>query len=320
VQTRWSLMVLVLLGSMASAAVAQFQEGPPGGAKLGEASVQRWRAGMIVTASGGACKGIAGYVALPMEWPEQQVKIVEEDITPQTKVTYQLVDGTANLMVVKIASLPSGEQAKAVVTLEIRRSAVVPPDDTGKYLLPDPKKLDRKVRPYLGPSPFIESQSPKIRSLAKEIGADKEKAWDRVRAIYDWVREKVKYKDGKLKGALAALEDGTGDCEELTSLFIAICRAANIPARTVWVPGHCYPEFYLVDEKDEGHWFPCQAAGSEAFGGIPEHRPILQKGDNFRPPYNRRDHQRYLAEYLTGTPTPGGGRPQVKFVRELVSQ
>jgi len=126
--------------------------------------------------------------------------------------------------------------------------------------------------------------------------------------------------------ALLALIRVLSDCPksrlkaELTSLFIAICRAANIPARTVWVPGHCYPEFYLVDEKDEGHWFPCQAAGSEAFGGIPEHRPILQKGDNFRPPYNRRDHQRYLAEHLTGTPTPGGGRPQVKFVRELVSE
>ena len=120
--------------------------------------------------------------------------------------------------------------------------------------------------------------------MAKEIGADKEKAWDRVEAIYDWVREKVKYKNGPLKGALAALKDGTGDCEELSSLFIAICRAADIPARTVWVPGHCYPEFYLVDDKGAGHWFPCQSAGSREFGGITEIRPILQKGDNFRPP------------------------------------
>ena len=44
----------------------------------------------------------------------------------------------------------------------------------------------------------------------------------------------------------AALRDGTGDCEELSSLFIALCRAHGIPARTVWVPDHCYPEFYLA--------------------------------------------------------------------------
>ena len=52
----------------------------------------------------------------------------------------------------------------------------------------------------------------------------------------------------------------------------------------VWVPGHCYPEFYLEDAEGRGHWIPCQAAGTRAFGSMPEHRPILQKGDNFRVP------------------------------------
>jgi len=47
--------------------------------------------------------------------------------------------------------------------------------------------------------------------LAKEIGVDKDKAWDHVEAIYDWVRKKVKYVNGPIKGALAALKDGTGD-------------------------------------------------------------------------------------------------------------
>ncbi|HYW78604.1 MAG TPA: transglutaminase-like domain-containing protein, partial [Thermoguttaceae bacterium] len=140
-----------------------------------------------------------------------------------------------------------------------------------------------------------------------------ENAWKRVEAIYDWVREKVEYQNGPLKGALAALNSGTGDCEELTSLFIAICRAAEIPARTVWVEGHCYPEFYLADAEGNGHWFPCQAAGTRAFGGIPEFRPVLSKGDSFRPPYDRRDVQRYPADRLNGA----GGRPRVKFIRKM---
>jgi hypothetical protein len=130
------------------------------------------------------------------------------------------------------------------------------------------------------------------------------------------VRENVQYQEvspeanerdkSPLKGAFAALKDKTGDCEELTSLFIAICRASDIPARTVHVQGHCYPEFYLQDDEGQGHWFPCQAAGSEAFGGIPEHRPIWQKGDNFRAPERPREAQRYVAE----------GKPRVKFVRK----
>lgn len=309
---RMFLAALMLWVGLTVPALAQFREGDPGGAKLGESRVQRWRAGVIVTAAGGSCKGLVGYVPIPIDWPEQQVKIVDEEISPMAKVDYRMVDPAVKMMVVNIRLLRAGEEAKAIVILEIRRSAILPPEETGQYVLPDVKKLDRKLRVYLGPSPKIESRDRKIRALAKQIGADEEKAWDRVEAIYDWVREKVEYKHGPLKGALAALRDGSGDCEELTSLFIAICRAANIPARTVWVEGHCYPEFYLFDAEGKGHWFPCQAAGSRAFGGIPEHRPVLSKGDNFRPPYNRRDRQRYPAEHLTGA----GGRPRVSFVRE----
>ena len=151
---------------------------------------------------------------------------------------------------------------------------------------------------------------------------DKPEAWEHVEAIYDWVREHVKYDkdEGQLKGRLAALHDKTGECEDMSSLFIAICRAAGIPARTVWVPGHCYAEFYLVDEKGQGHWFPCQLAGSRAFGCIPETKPILQKGDNFRPPQARNpaERQRYLAESMKPSRRPGGG-PEVHWVHEVVT-
>ena len=76
-----------------------------------------------------------------------------------------------------------------------------------------------------------------------------------------------------------------------------------MPARTVWVPGHCYPEFYLEDAEGKGHWFPCQAAGVRSFGGIDEKRPILQKGDNFTVP-KRREKQRYVSEFLKGDGWP----------------
>ena len=67
------------------------------------------------------------------------------------------------------------------MTVEIRRNAIVPPEKTDIYVLPDAKKLPREMRPYLMPSPKIESRDPKIRELAKKIGADKEKAWERSR-------------------------------------------------------------------------------------------------------------------------------------------
>ena len=309
-------VTLALAVLMASAAMAQFKKAEEGGSQFGQTLTQRWRAGVIVTAASGPCFGIEAYVPIPTDWPEQTVTVVEEDITSNARVRYELVQGgTVKLMMVGIRSLQRGQEARAVVTVQIERSSQEPPQDTSIYKLPNERKLPKEVRyNYTGSSPLIEVRNAKIRKLAKEIGVDEETAWRRVEAIYDWVRENVEYKNGPIKGALAALRDGTGDCEELSSLFIAICRAGGIPARTVWVPGHCYPEFYLVDEEENGHWFPCQAAGSRAFGGIPEHRPILQKGDNFRPPHNARDRQRYMAEHLTGK----GGKPTVKWVKELV--
>jgi hypothetical protein len=84
------------------------------------------------------------------------------------------------------------------------------------------------------------------------------------------------------------------------------------------VQGHCYPEFYLQDKSGNGHWFPCQAAGSREFGGIAETRPILQKGDNFKPHPGQKKHQRYLAEFLTGTPVGNATKPSIKPIRQLL--
>jgi hypothetical protein len=303
---------------LAATATAQFKDADPEGTKMGEAKVQKWQAGITITASGGPCKNIVGYAPIPIEWPEQQVSIVKEEVSPGVKIDYELREGTAKVMTIKIPSMAAGQEVKAIVTLEIRRNAILPPDDTDSFVLANPKKLPVDLRKYITPSPLIECTDPKIKSLSKEIGADKEKAWEKVEAYYDFVRKTIKYQPGPIKGALAGLKDGTGDCEELTSLFIALCRAAEIPARTVWVQGHCYPEFYLEDAKGEGHWFPCQAAGSREFGGIVETRPILQKGDNFKPHPGQKKHQRYLAEFITGTPVGNGGSPTIKAVRELM--
>ncbi len=303
---------------------AQFKEGGSGKAtdtKLGKSQVSRWRVGMIVTASGGACKGMVGYVSVPTDWPEQEVSVVEEEVSPEAKIHYENLNGEVKIMTVKIGHLGAGEEAKALVTFEVRRREVLPPDDTDAFVLPDPKKLPNKIRAYLTPSPKIECRDPKIVELAKKIGVDKEKAWDHVEAIYDWVRENIKDKDqgGVIKGAMAAIKDGNGDCKARTSTFVAICRAADIPARTIWVPDHVYPEFYLCDGEGEGHWFPCQSHGARQFGGITDLRPILQKGDNIRTPRSGgKEHQRLLAESLTGSPVPGGGKPQVRFIRETV--
>ena len=53
-----------------------------------------------------------------------------------------------------------------------------------------------------------------------------------------------------------------------------------------------------MDVHGEGHGFACQAAGSYAFGNMPEAKPILQKGDKFRV-RGHKEHLRYIRPTLT---------------------
>ena len=200
----WITAACVWLGLAASAA-AQFKQGEPDGAKVGEAQVTRWRAGMIVKAVGGPCKGISGYAPVPTDWPEQQVQVIEEDNTPGVKTQYETVDGGVKIMNVKIALIEANAEARAIVTVEVRRNIILPPDNTDIYVKADPKKLPREIKIYLAPSPKIECKDAKIRALAREIGVDKEKAWEHVEAIYDWVREKVKYRERAAEGRVGGV-------------------------------------------------------------------------------------------------------------------
>jgi hypothetical protein len=306
--------VAMVLGLEAPAS-GQFLQPETNGARLGEAATQCWRAGVIITARRGPCRGIVATAPIPVDWPEQQTKVIGEDFSPLAKVSYRTVEGGVKQMVVQVPFLPAGAECRALVTVEVTRHAQLPPENTDAFVLPDKRKMPREIRFYLGPSPEIESRSARVKSAARELDVDQEHPWKGIESIYDWVRQKVAYKEGHEGGALAALEKGEGDHEDLTSLFIAMCRATGVPARTVWVQGSCYPEFCLEDEKGKGYWFPCRMAGNRAFGEMPDHRPILEKGDNFRSPHDRRDRKRYLPETLDGQ----GGAPSYKFVRELVA-
>lgn len=286
------------------------------GIRLDKQLTQRWQVGLVVKASG-PCVGIFGTAAVPTDWPEQTVRVVSEDVSPQVRrIEYRMLENGVRQMLVEIPQLGAGETAQALVTFEVTRSAIIEPADPTIFQIPE--RMPKEISKHLAPSPFIESRHSSILKLAKEVlqGQEEADAWTKVETIYDWVRDNVKYENGELKGALAALRDKTGDCEELTSLFIALCRANKIPARTVWIPDHCYPEFYLVDAQGHGYWIPCQAAGTRSFGAMPEFRPVLQKGDNFKVP-EKPQPQRYVAEFLKMKGVQGGS-PSVDFVRKLL--
>jgi hypothetical protein len=287
----------------------------PAAIRLREATTSTWRFGVVVSTPEGAASGLVATLPVPMDWPEQAVKVIGEEKTGPVRVTFRTLDGGVKQMVVTIPRLAQGQEASAIVTMEVTKHRILEPMETSG--LTPPARPGRDLAKFLTPSPYIESNNPRIKSLAAEIAPGTTVGWDEAAAIFDWVRANVKYEFAEqIKPAVAALDDKVGDCEELSSLVIALMRARKIPARAVWVPGHTYPEFYLVDAEGQGHWYPCQAAGADRqFGSMTEDRPILQKGDNFRVE-GEREPQRYVQQRLAANSAVGS--PQAKFVMERV--
>jgi transglutaminase-like putative cysteine protease len=182
------------------------------GIRLGEETSSTWRFGVVVKAAASSVSGIRASFPVPMDWPEQTVKKIREEKSPSIKsVTYETLDRGVTQMIVLIPRLAAGEEASAVTVFEVVKRRIDAPSETDVYQIPKAGALSAK---FLSPSPYIESRDAKIKALASELATGHQPAWDQTAAIFDWVREHVKYKFAEqIKPAVAALEDGEGDCE-----------------------------------------------------------------------------------------------------------
>ncbi len=280
---------------------------------LEDQPITHWRIGLVLTTPV-TCYNAFATFPVPTNWPEQTVTIRRQNIDP--KVTgwkvRELPGGTKQVLV-QMARVPAGSTTEMTFEFDITRSRILPPGPTDHLVIP--RKIPRDLKLYTGNSPFIDASHRAVRAATKKIEAlPADNAWKRVETIYDFVRENVDYVEGELKNASQALTEGKGDCEEMTSLFVAICRNLDIPARVVWIPDHCYPEFYLETPDGQGTWFPCQAAGTRQFGRMDEVRPVLQKGDRFKIPEQKKP-VRYVSEFFR-CDRKSKGQPKPNFIRE----
>ncbi|QDT10480.1 transglutaminase-like domain-containing protein [Planctomycetes bacterium K23_9] len=276
---------------------------------------QTWRIGLVLDTPV-TCTNVFATFPVPMDWPEQTVTLQSKEIDRRvTAWKVRDVAKGAKQVMLQIPKVAANTTAEVTFTMSIERSRILPPTKTDDLRIP--KKIGRELRVFTSNSPYIDASNARIKMVSKELAAkDAANDWERVEQIYDYVRDNVRSVDGDLKNASVALREGKGDCEEMTSLIVALCRNAKVPARMVWIPDHCYPEFYLEDADGNGHWFPCQARGTRQFGRMDEYRPILQKGDRFKVPESRTP-VRYVAEHFK-CDRKGSAKPRPVFVRELV--
>jgi transglutaminase-like putative cysteine protease len=156
--------------------------------------------------------------------------------------------------------------------------------------IPDPEK-------YLKPDRLVPINE-EFRKIAGEVLAGKKGDLVRARALYDHVIDTMSYKKygtGWGKGdAVYACDMRTGNCTDFHSYFIALSRAAGIPARFAIGAGipsardeggisgyHCWAEFYA-----EGKWWPVDISEGDKysslatyyFGHHPANRIELSRG------------------------------------------
>lgn len=319
---RFCLLLLLTTTVVAAQAGAQRQPAPDRSQEISGADATetlpavsdpvtfRYRVGMRITALGPLRNLRAGCV-VPMPWPEQRLRHLDEQNNANLDVQYQDLDGTVRQMLVAAPSLRQGQTIELIQTYEVTSLRQQPPNEP--EALRAAEKLSPALRSYLRPSPGIECNHRDLRSLHQELSLQDATPWDQLRHYYNWTREHVSYVLGPIKGARKTLKEGSGDCEDLTSIFIALCRCEGIPARTVWVPGHVWAEFYLVDTAGRGGWYPAELTGPREFGYRTRYAPILQKGERFQPAGSRAT-VRYVAPWARGD----GVAPRLEFVSEVI--
>jgi hypothetical protein len=84
---------------------------------------------------------------------------------------------------------------------------------------------------YLRPTRLCDCRAPEIVAMAHSLGAFQKSDEAYAQAVFAFVKEKILLEILPLDGVVETLQRGTGTCFQLISVFIALCRAAGIPAR-----------------------------------------------------------------------------------------
>ena len=112
--------------------------------------------------------------------------------------------------------------------------------------------------------PLIDPSNFEIVQLANHLRGFEINAFLVAKNIFAWLKSNTSYKtheqNNNVQPSIETLHLKTGDCDDLSFLYISLCRAAGIPARFV--------RGYLVEEGANGNYVAVPHAWAEVFVGF----------------------------------------------------
>lgn len=205
------------------------------------------------------------WLPLPQSDEFQTVRIV----SAQTPVEWDVLDEREHgnsVIYMTLDRAHSGEEIEFIYDVHrLEKSAyLAEEDELSRYLMPERLVPD----------------APIFREQAEQVLDGVEGEMVRARALYDFVVDQLRYakfdNEYGRGDALYACNAQTGNCTDYHSYFIALARAADIPARFAIgapIPSerdaggitgyHCWAEFYA-----EGKWWPVDISESDKYAAL----------------------------------------------------
>lgn len=156
---------------------------------------------------------------------------------------------------------------------------------------PMPRRAPPDLQPYLQPETRVESADVAIQEALREIfpdgdARDVDTVYEAARRIYAYVLDHCEYvlnadqgRRRTLWGAADILANRRGECGDYAALFIALCRAAGIPARAqvgFWTAKPDGPHIWAEFHAPGIGWVPVDPSvgdrtrRSAYFGQVPD--------------------------------------------------
>lgn len=142
------------------------------------------------------------------------------------------------------------------------------PDIVSQYT--QPQSFDNQM--------LIDPARSSIASVAEAVflATQSTNSFHVAKALFIWLKENIQYKihteNNGVQPAVFTLQKKTGDCDDLSFLYISLCRSLGIPARfirgylltdakdTAMITPHAWVEVFVGESVGNHGWIPVECA------------------------------------------------------------